>query len=56
MKCPWCDGLSVDVHSAEERQKDESMPDVSFIDLRFFCNNCKYMFNCVGAKSLNISK
>ena len=56
MNCPWCNNIDVNVHFIEERAKDDSLPDVSFVDIRCFCEECKYMFNIVGAKSLNISK
>lgn len=56
MNCPWCGNVDVNVHSTEERAKDDSLPDVSFVDIRCFCEECKYMFNIVGAKSLNNSK
>ncbi len=56
MNCPWCDSSTIHIHSREERSKDDSLPEVSFIDIRCFCEECKYMFNIVGAKSLNNSK
>ena len=56
MNCLWCNNIDVNVHSREERAKDDSLPDVSFVDIRFHCGECGYMFNVVGAKSLNNSK
>lgn len=53
--CINCDTNNAELHKKEVRDKDEGFPDVEFIDITFFCPVCKYMFNCVGAKKLNIS-
>lgn len=55
MECPWCSEPDVNFVQKEERMKDDSMPDVSFLDLVFKCDKCGYSFNCVGAKQINIS-